>query len=102
MRNLRALPRGRGRWAVGAVVAVATGLVVSGPLGAGSSASVRASIPQVAAAGQVTAHDGEFWLGGSPIILRGTNGGVTCCAGGEFQRMAGWGMNFVRLQWQWS
>jgi cellulase (glycosyl hydrolase family 5) len=50
---------------------------------------------------QVTAHDGQFWQGSTPIELRG----VHLPMYGPLSRLAlikSWGMNLVRLTWQWS
>jgi hypothetical protein len=67
-----------------------------------SPAAIRSVAPATPAVGQVTAHDGKFWLGGQPITLEGTNVGFNCCSSSVFDRLRSWGMNFIRLHYQWS
>src|SRR6266542_245468 len=95
--------------AVAAVLAVpmASGSV-PGP-GAGPvrlHARPAAFVAGDAAPGQVTAHDGKFWLAGRQIKLRGINvmpnWNGTAPTDADFARIASWGMNFVRFQVRWS
>lgn len=66
----------------------------------------RGSLPAKPAAlhapvtGQVTAHDGKFWLGSQEIVLEGTN--AKCCSTADFPTIRSWGMNILRLQFFWS
>jgi hypothetical protein len=53
-----------------------------------------------AATGQITAHNGKFWLGGQVIRLKGFN--FTGVTNADLQRTAGWGANVVRLRVHWS
>ncbi|HJP65018.1 MAG TPA: cellulase family glycosylhydrolase [Actinomycetota bacterium] len=63
------------------------------------STTVRSA---AAATGQVTAHDGKFWLGAQQITLHGTNVRYPCCSSTEYARIASWGMNLNRLRFQWA
>jgi hypothetical protein len=58
------------------------------------------------AAGQVTAHDGKFWLGSQQIKLRGINLQPsflgTFPTDADFDKISSWGMNYVRLVIAWS
>src|SRR6266516_7629638 len=49
--------------------------------------------------GQITAHDGSFWLDGNPIVLRGLKKGV---GQNDVERFASWGVNFIRLRMAWA
>jgi cellulase (glycosyl hydrolase family 5) len=70
------------------------------------SAPVRSAAPASAqaATGQVTAHDGRFWLGSQPILLHGICdspiGGVRE-SNADYAKMASWNMNVVRMRIQW-
>src|SRR5712691_4786141 len=78
------------------------GSMASPAVGRGDPRSTHpVSAPVVATDVQVTAHDGKFWEGTDPIELRGVyippSGPVT-----RFAQVGSWGMNLVRLDWQWS
>lgn len=66
--------------------------------------SAGATSPQ--AAGQITAHDGKFWLGSNQIKLRGINIQPswlgTFPTDADFVKISSWGMNFARLVIAWS
>jgi hypothetical protein len=57
--------------------------------------------PAGAATGQITAHDGQFWLGSTPIVLRGAFVPMSIFDGG-FPQIASWGANVVRFQFKWT
>jgi aryl-phospho-beta-D-glucosidase BglC (GH1 family) len=54
------------------------------------------------ATGQVTAHDGKFWLGSSQIKLHGVMMEAAGSSQPNLQQIASWGMNFVRFRVEWS
>jgi len=87
------------------VAAAVAGVLTPGDgtrLTARSLAAASPSDPRTPVTGQVTAHDGRFWLGDQPITLQGTNLVVPCCTSSQFDTIRSWGMNFVRLHFQWS
>lgn len=57
-----------------------------------------------AASGQVTAHDGQFWLGSKPILLHGLDASplVPDLLSSDYATMASWHMNFIRMWVRWS
>jgi Cellulase (glycosyl hydrolase family 5) len=89
-------------------LAIVAALAVTASYPAGRAAlsakpTVSTSVHTAAAAtGQVTAHDGKFWLGSQQVLLHGTNVRYPCCSSTEYARLAGWGMNVNRLLFQWS
>lgn len=53
--------------------------------------------------GQITAHDGKFWLGSQPIVLRGINFNADPEPEPEhLAQIASWGMNFIRIDTHWD
>ncbi len=102
-----AIPRGGGR-SLAPVAAILTGLllwsIVDGAAASGGSArrdgSSRPGRPH-AATGQVTAHDGAFWLGSTTISLRGVLIPVEG-NNARFTYLQSWGMNLARLPVEWS
>jgi cellulase (glycosyl hydrolase family 5) len=86
---------------VGVVVAVLVLVFVVEALTGGDSAPSGPGVTPRPTIGQVTAHDGRFWLGSGPIQLRGVLlpllGPVT-----RYREIASWGMNLVRLHVNWS
>jgi len=63
-----------------------------------------------AATGQVTAHDGQFWLGSTPILLHGIDADPLLGLGenpgsltdADYALMASWNMNFIRIRMNWG
>lgn len=119
MRALVALVgRGRsvaGRLAVLALVGVSTLPVTTrstGRPGEPERASARAvkfvsgTGGYGAATGQVSAHDGKFWIGSQQIKLRGVDvipdWTGTSPGDADFAKIASWGMNFARFQVRWA
>jgi hypothetical protein len=88
-----------------APAAVATVASAPGPLWTAPQALRHFAATPVAATGQVTAHDGQFWLGSTPILLHGLNASPiehTYLADADYAAMASWNMNFVRMRVHWS
>ncbi len=62
------------------------------------------------ATGQVTAHDGQFWLGTQPILLHGIDADPMLGLGenpgsltdADYALMASWNMNFIRIRMNWG
>jgi hypothetical protein len=52
---------------------------------------------------QITAHDGKFWQGSTPLIMHGIMHSVSTPAIVErdLDTISGWGMNVVRLTFSW-
>lgn len=64
---------------------------------------LTASAPGVTATGGITAHDGHFWQNGSPFVLRGVNVEThESFAAADATRVAGWGLNVIRLRIHWA
>jgi hypothetical protein len=51
--------------------------------------------------GTLSAHDGQFWLDGNPVILKGAND-TSNSPKSEVQQLASFGMNLVRLRVRWA
>ncbi len=63
--------------------------------------------PEGSATGQVSAHDGRFWVGSNPIVLRGLQvdplpQGATPLALSDYANIESWHFNFVRLLIHWQ
>jgi hypothetical protein len=55
------------------------------------------------AVGQPVARDGGFWVGSDPLELRGINVKTSpFLEDADVERIASWGMNFLRMQVNWS
>ncbi len=82
--------------AVLAVALVAVGMLRTQPADAPSRVTLRA-----AASVQLSAHDGQFWSGSSPVVLRGfnVNPGI---ADADLAQLQAWGFNFLRLRMVWA
>ncbi len=89
--------------AVAALVAVSM-FAAQAPADASGATRVakRTSDILAAATGQVSAHDGSFWVGSNKVVLHGANVKYPCCSSTNFTLVASWHMNFVRLVFQWS
>jgi hypothetical protein len=83
-----------------ALMAVASGTPDGARQALRSTRPVHATL--ASANGQVTAHDGKFWLGSAPIALHGANVRYPCCSSADYEKLVSWGMNFIRLKFQWS
>jgi len=64
-------------------------------------------MPGGSATGQVTAHDGRFWLGSQPIVLRGMQvdplpTGASALGLSDFANIESWHFNFVRFLIHWQ
>jgi hypothetical protein len=61
---------------------------------------------RLAAGGQVTAHDGQFWRNNQPLVLHGINMDAAHPGLSAFTQqvttVASWGMNTVRLHVSWT
>ena len=73
------------------------------PSGSLDHMASQEGLPAQPAVGQVVARDGGFWLGSSPILLHGINVKTSpFVEDADLERIASWGMNFLRMQVNWS
>jgi hypothetical protein len=97
--------------AVIAIAAVASAVVVpaslASPLGGTAAVAKHPAAISVAprspASATISAHDGKFYAGSTPIRFHGLNfvpGLGTSQA--DIQRVAAWGVNFIRLRMRWA
>lgn len=102
-----AIPSGGAGPAVASASAPASVSPAIAPVGpaAPSSPAVRYRATPAVASGPITAHDGRFWLGSSPVLLHGIDAAPIQNADltdDDYALMAAWHMNVIRMRTFWS
>ncbi len=107
MRTIRqansSVPRGARALLASAVLAALTlaPSITAGASGSSAAGTAGALHPK-AATGQITAHDGKFWLNGQVLRMKGFDHTAGIMPSSDYQRMAGWGTNVIRLLVHWA